>query len=216
MVLFKLVTRNQYHKNGTQFIGKMFARIIGEKNYEYLRIQRRINYAHFWYFKQKVLYKFQQQWPSVANWFSLLNKANTSAGFPAKRAYERYQDFAVYNMNHEGWFQMYFVVAGIAVILWNWWLIGVYWPVRGENVNDQDLFRYRDARVSTNFDRTKYKYNYYFFGAHYNASVRRAGDDKDHPDNPRFNWTPQFNNRVPYGLDRYIKYYGYDNDMRNI
>ena len=80
-----------------------------------------------------------------------------------ERIYERYQDFAVYNINHEGWFQVYFVIAGVIVILWNWWVIAGYWRVRGENVEDQDVHRIRDARVTTNFDRTKYKYNYYLY-----------------------------------------------------
>ena len=185
MVLFKLVPRNQYHKNGTQWLGKMFNRMIGERRYDYLRMQRRINYTRFWYFKQYLLNRFQMQYPHIATWFSLLNKSNTSAGFPSKRPYERWQDFAVYNINHEGWFQLYFVIVGVFVILWNWWVIAVHWNMRGENVNDQDLYRFRDARVFTNFDRTKYKFNYYFMGTHYSAQIRRATDDKDHPDNCR-------------------------------
>lgn len=185
MVLFKLVPRNTYHKNGTQWIGKMFNRLIGEKNYDYLRLLRRTNYARFWYVKQHILHRFQQQYPQIAVWFSLLNKADTSLGLGGGRNYERYQDFAVYNINHEGWFQVYFVIAGVIVILWNWWVIAGYWRIRGENVEDQDMHRIRDARVTTNFDRTKYKYNYYFFGTHFNALIRKSMDDKDHPDNPR-------------------------------
>lgn len=185
MVLFKIVNRNQYHKNGTQWLGKMVSRTIGEKNYDYFRLLRRINYAKFWYKKQYLLTRFQLQYPHIATWFSLLNKSDTSDGFPKSRQYERYQDFAVYNINHEGWFQVYFLFAGIFILVWNWWVIGVHWPIRGENVDDQDLYRFRDARITTNFDRTKYKFNYYFMATHYNAVTRRAADDKDHPDNPR-------------------------------
>ena len=185
MVLFKLVHRNQYHKNGTQFIGKMVVQVIGEKRYDYFRLLRRINYAKFWYVKQHFLCRFQMQYPHIAQWFSLLNKTDTSDGYPARRQYERYQDFAVYNMNNEGWFQFYFFCAGAFILLWNWWLIAGHWNVRGENVTDQDLYRFRDARITTNFDRTKYKFNYYFYGTHMNAVTRRSLDDKDHPDNPR-------------------------------
>lgn len=185
MVFFKLVQRNQYHKNGTQFLGKMVSSIIGESNYEYFRLLRRINYAKFWYLKQRYLSRFQQQYPQLAVWFSLLNKDDTSHGFGTRRPYERYQDFAVYNINHEGWFQFYFFVAAWTVVIWNWIVIAWYWRIRGETVDDQELYRFKDARRSTNFDRTKYKFNYYFMGTHQNSVTRRSLDDKDHPDNPR-------------------------------
>ena len=94
MVFAKLVQRNQYHKNGTQWIGKMVVQVIGEKRYDYLRLLRRINYAKFWYCKQTFLSRFQMQYPHIAQWFSLLNKTDTSDGYPARRQYERYQDFA--------------------------------------------------------------------------------------------------------------------------
>lgn len=56
------------------------------------------------------------------------------------------------------------------------------------NTDDQDLYRVKDARVTTNFDRTKYQFNNYFFGQHYQAHMRRFMDDKDHPDDPRVLW----------------------------
>jgi hypothetical protein len=185
MVLFKLVSRNVYHKNGTQWFGKIFNRIIGEKNYDTVRIQKRIFYAKFWYMKQNFLLRFQTQWPHIAMFFSLLNKHDTSKGFPIGRPYERHQDFAVFNINHEGWFQLYFFVAAAVVLLWNWFIIALNYLTRGDNVSDQDLYRMSDARVTTNFDRTKYKFNLYFFASHQNAVVRKALDNKDHPDNPR-------------------------------
>jgi hypothetical protein len=138
MPFFNLIPRNTYHKNGTQWIGKLFSALIGEKRYDVLRLERRITYAHFWYTKQTILFRFQQQYPQIAQWFSLLNKKDTSAGIPANRQYERYQDFAVYNINHEvikllnqGWFQIYFVLAGLAVWTWNWYILAVNYDVRG-------------------------------------------------------------------------------------
>lgn len=101
MPFLNLIPRNTYHKNGTQWIGKLFAAIIGERKYDFLRMERRVLYARFWYFKQTILFRFQQQWPAIAMHFSLLNKKDTSSGIPALRQYERYQDFAVYNINHE-------------------------------------------------------------------------------------------------------------------
>ncbi len=51
--LFSL--RPNYHKNGTQFIGKIGARIMGESNYEYFRLEKRIFYARYYYTKQSLL-----------------------------------------------------------------------------------------------------------------------------------------------------------------
>ncbi len=56
------------------------------------------------------------------------------------------------------------------------------------NPEDEDLYRYKDARTTTNFDRTKYNFGYYFFGVHYMASVRRESANRDHPDDPRVNF----------------------------
>jgi len=131
MVIFNTIARPSYHKNGTQWIGKVCAKLIGEKNYEYIRLQKRVNYALFWYKKQSILLKFQQQYPHIAVWFSLLNKADTSDGFPAKRQYERHQDFVTFNVNSEGWFQLYFFIAAGVVLLWNWWICAFLHEIRG-------------------------------------------------------------------------------------
>jgi len=52
-------------------------------------------------------------------------------------------------------------------------------------VDDQDAHRWKDARVTTNFDRTKYNYFSYFFATHYFAVVRRYKSTYIHPDDPR-------------------------------
>jgi hypothetical protein len=131
MVLFNIVPRNHYHKNGTQWIGKIVNRLIGEKRYNWIRLEKRILYAKYWYTKQSILLRFQSQWPHIALWFSLLNKQDTSDGLPKGRQYERYQDFAVFNINHEGWFQAYFVIAAILVWLWNWYVVAFNYDIRG-------------------------------------------------------------------------------------
>ena len=51
--LFSL--RTNYWKNGTQWMGKWCARVIGENNYEYFRLEKRIFYARYWYSKQYIL-----------------------------------------------------------------------------------------------------------------------------------------------------------------
>ena len=42
--------------------------------------------------------------PDVVNAFSILQKEDTSHGFPVWRPLERNSDFALYNINSEGWF----------------------------------------------------------------------------------------------------------------
>lgn len=209
-----LVPRPRYHKNGTQWIGKILARLVGENIYEWIRIEKRIMYGHFWYTKQIILFHFQTQYPYLAVWFSLLNKQDTSTGFPAKRQYERYQDFAVFNINHEGWFQLLFALSAGLVIIWNWWTIAFTYEVRGHNVEDDDLYRYKDARVYTNFDRTKYNFDHYFFATHYNAVIRHGKASIYEPEDARMNWRPHLRGKNPYGLDRYVKYYGFSQNMR--
>jgi len=72
MVFFNLVPRNKNHKNGTQWIGKIVNNIIGEHRYESVRLEKRILYAKYWYAKQTVLFRFQTQYPNIAQLFSLL------------------------------------------------------------------------------------------------------------------------------------------------
>jgi hypothetical protein len=214
MVLFNIVPRNQYHKNGTQWIGKIFARAIGESRYEWFRLEKRIFYTKFWYTKQNFLLRFQSQWPYIAAWFSLLNKQDTSDGLPKGRTPERYQDFAVYNINHEGWYQLYFVLAATAVALWNWYVVAFCYDIRGVSPEDEDLYWLKDARHRTSWDRTKYNFAPSFHATHNFAALRRVNAWRDDPMDPRLNWIVQYRGKNPYGLDRYVKYYGYSKTMR--
>ena len=43
--------RTNYHKNGTQWLGKWVARTMGENNYEYFRLEKRVFYARYYYAK---------------------------------------------------------------------------------------------------------------------------------------------------------------------
>ena len=100
--LFSL--RTNYHKNGTQFIGRIFARAIGENNYEWTRIEKRVMYAKYYYTKQAFLMQASIETPDVVNAFAVLAKEDTSHGFPVWRPLERNSDFALYSLNSEGWF----------------------------------------------------------------------------------------------------------------
>lgn len=47
--------RTQNWRNGTQWMGKMTALTMGENNYEYFRLEKRIAYARYYYAKQSIL-----------------------------------------------------------------------------------------------------------------------------------------------------------------
>lgn len=47
------------------------------------------------------------------------------------------------------------------------------------------MYRWKDYRVTTNFDRTKYQFNFYFFANHMNAVFRKESATKDYMDDPR-------------------------------
>lgn len=83
------------------------------------------------------------------------------------------------------------------------------------NIEDEDLYRYKDARITTTFDRTKYNFDSYIFAPHFFHMVRQHKGPRDHPDDPRMNWRPQ-TRHPPYGADRYVKYFGYSQNMRII
>ncbi len=96
--------RPNYHKNGTQWMGKIVCRIMGENNYEYFRLEKRVLYARYYYAKQSLLMQASIETPDVVNAFSVLAKEDTSHGFPVWRPLERNSDFALYSLNSEGWF----------------------------------------------------------------------------------------------------------------
>ena len=102
--------RNNYWKNGTQWIGRMCAKAMGEDNYERFRMEKRIAYAQYYYCKQYILNRMSWQIPDVINALGVLAKEDTSHGFPVWKPFERNSDFAVYNVNSEGWFQMWSVI----------------------------------------------------------------------------------------------------------
>ena len=113
--MFNLVSlRTNYWKNGTQWLGKWTARALGENNYEFFRMEKRISYAKYWYFKQGLLTKMSQEVPDIVNAFGVLAKEDTSHGFPVARPLERNSDWALYNVNSEGWFQCWSLLSALA------------------------------------------------------------------------------------------------------
>ena len=143
--LFSLRTNNW--RNGTQWIGKWTARAIGENNYEWFRLEKRILYCHFYYTKQYILNKMSREVPDVVNAFGVLAKEDTSHGFPVARPMERSTDFALYNINSEGWFQLYSVICGAIVVSFWYYIACSYFATAGTSVDDEDMLRIKDAKA---------------------------------------------------------------------
>lgn len=57
MVLGLFANKIGWHKNGATFYLKLVNRVIGESNYNKLRLERRILDARFYYMRQAILYE---------------------------------------------------------------------------------------------------------------------------------------------------------------
>ena len=100
--------------------------VLGENNYEYFRIEKRILYVRWWYAKQYCLTRISRECPDVTNAFGVLAKEDTSHGFPVARPLERNSDWALFNVNSEGWFQCWSMLAGITVVSF-WFYISSFY-----------------------------------------------------------------------------------------
>ena len=206
--------RNNYWKNGTQWIGRITARAIGENNYEMIRLEKRIAYANYYYTKQYLFSKMSMEVPDVVNTFGLLQKEDTSHGFPFHRPHERNSDFAIYNVNSEGWFQMWSVIAAVFVVA-NWyWIADQHFGVSSSNIDDDDMLRLKDAKATMIWERVFWSLTFSLHGQHAGAFIRELKFYTLSPDNPQLNVRASFNKKNPYATDRYYKGWGEMMDMR--
>ena len=156
--LFSL--RTNYHKNGTQFIGKIAARLMGEHNYEWFRLEKRITYAKYYYAKQSFLSQAALETPDVINSFAVLAKEDTSHGFPVWRPLERNSDFALYSLNSEGWFQILSVLSGAVMVSFWFYVANYYFAVCCQGVDDEDNIRVKDAKAGMIWERTFWAFTF--------------------------------------------------------
>ena len=208
-----LSLRKKYWKNGTQFMGRIVNSAIGERNYEYARMQKRIFYVHAYYLKQSILNKLSHEAPDVVNAFSVLNKEDMSHGFPQRRPFERNSDFTQYNMNSESWFQFWSLMGSLMVVSYWYWTADHYYFVSGVSWEDEDNFRLKDAKQVIHWERTIWNLTFQVHGQHMSAFCRHFKFYTNHPDDPKLNYRPSYNIKNPYAPDRYYKGYG---NMRNV
>ena len=210
--LFSL--RSNYLKNGLQFQGKMWTRVIGENNYEYFRMEKRLAYAKFYYTKQGILNQMALETPDVINAFSVLQKEDTSHGFPVWRPLERNSDFALYNINSEGWFQLWAVILGSIVVGFWWYIAGFYYNVSSINVDDEDFLRLKDAKAGLIWERNFWALTFQIHGQHLAALMRSLKFYTMHPDDPKLTVRTSYNRKNNCAPDRYYKGWGQMRDMR--
>ncbi len=103
--------------------------MIGENHYEMFRIEKRIFYVRFYYFKQTLLGQMSMEVPDVVNAFSVLAKEDTSHGFPVWRPLERNSDWALYNVNSESWFQVWSAILALFTVSFWFYIADFYFFV---------------------------------------------------------------------------------------
>jgi len=67
--------------------------------------------------------------PDIVNSFSVLAKEDTSHGFPVWRPLERNSDWALYNVNSEGWFQVWSSIFAVGVVSFWFYIADFYFFV---------------------------------------------------------------------------------------
>uniref|UniRef100_A0A7S3CI71 Uncharacterized protein n=1 Tax=Strombidium rassoulzadegani TaxID=1082188 RepID=A0A7S3CI71_9SPIT len=206
--------RTNYWKNGTQFIGRIPARIMGEHNYEFFRIEKRIMYATYYYTKQSALTRMSREFPDVVNAFGVLAKEDTSHGFPTARPFERNSDWALYNINSEGWFQCYSFIAGVCVVLFWFYISDSHFFLGYACPDDLDYLKLKDSKAGTIWERVFWAFTYQVHGQHMSSLQRHIKFYVHHPEDPKLNVKSSYNNKNPRAPDRYYRGWGKMRDMR--
>ena len=181
---------------------------MGENRYEFWRLEKRIAYARFWYTKQQFLLRMSVEMPDVVNAFSVLAKLDTSHGFPVHRPLERNSDWALFNLNGEGWFQCFAFLAAVSVCTYWCYVSAFFYFVGSSSFDDEDKLRVKDAKTGTKWERVFWAVTFTAHGQHFSALQRSIKGYKLHPDDPKNNVQSSFNMKNPYAPDRYYRGWG--------
>ena len=77
---------------------------------------------------------------------------------------ERNSDWALYNINSEGWFQVWSVIASVVVVAMWFWMADYQFNINSSGYDDEDLLRFRDHRATIFWERTFWSFTYYIHG----------------------------------------------------
>ena len=132
-----------YYKNGIWWFTKLFNRVIGESRYDYLRLERRIAIAKFYYIRQQILHQIFLDFPEVAHTIGIYPKADSSHGYPHLKTYETFRDFQDNTINSDGWFAMMVVVICLSFTAWTLYCYNFpyYWTGNRPIKNGGDIRR---------------------------------------------------------------------------
>eukprot|EP01016_Furgasonia_blochmanni_P024748 TRINITY_DN2670_c0_g2_i10.p1 TRINITY_DN2670_c0_g2~~TRINITY_DN2670_c0_g2_i10.p1 ORF type:complete len:282 (-),score=78.65 TRINITY_DN2670_c0_g2_i10:1351-2103(-) len=216
MSLALFSTKNNYWKNGIFWWSKMINRVIGERNYDYLRVQRRIAAARIYYARQQLLYEWFIDYPEIANVTGTYPKADSSHGFAHYSPYEPFRDFQENTINSDGWFGMWIVVwcAVYVVHLWYSYMLPYYWMRSPMKNGEMVRLRMRDC-VGSTVEEELYGNAWLemAYSPHDFAYQRTRGmKGYSHPDDPRIMHMTAFNRKHRY-REHYVKRLGDQNSM---
>ena len=152
--------------------------------------------------------------PDVVNAFGVMAKEDTSHGFPVARPLERNSDFALYNVNSEGWFQCWSLLAGITMVSFWFYISGFYFHVVSQGPDDEDMLRLKDGKSNLIWERVFWSWTFQCHGQHFSALQREIKFFAHHPDDPKLTVKASYNVKNPYAPDRYYKGWGQMKDMR--
>ena len=107
--------------------------------------------------------------PDVVNAFSILQKEDTSHGFPVWRPLERNSDFSLYNINSEGWFQIWCSISACLTVGFWFYVADFYFAVASQSVDDEDNLRLKDAKAGLIWERVFWACTYQIHGQHASA-----------------------------------------------
>ena len=155
-----------------------------------------------------------QELPDVVNAFGVLAKEDTSHGFPVARPLERNSDWALYNINSEGWFQCWSLIFGAMMVSFWFYIADFYFVVSSQGIDDEDNLRIKDAKAGMIWERCFWSFTYSVHGQHMAALQREIKFYVHHPDDPKLNAKSSFNNKNPYAPDRHYKGWGKMTDQR--
>ena len=127
---------------------------------------------------------------------------------------ERNSDWTLYNINSEGWFQCWSVIAGVIMVMLWFWIADQHYSIVSTGYDDEDLLRLKDCKATLIWERTFWSFIFYLHGQHMGAFRRELTFYTNDQDNPQLNVRATYNIRNKWATDRYYKGWGKMRDMR--
>jgi hypothetical protein len=112
----------------------MLNRVVGEENYDSVRITRRVFSSKFYYLRQHLLYRIFIESPDVGAMIGIYPKTDTTHGYGSNSTYvlnlvqyEMYRDFQENTINSDGSFGMWVVYVCAVYIIHEFYSYFIPW-----------------------------------------------------------------------------------------